>query len=221
MDSEYIICAQCKKHVAVLHKDIWAYKKRLAGKTMRYFCSWKCLREDEKKGTVNMARKLTLEQKKKAVQISIDGGDPIEFLRECGCDAPDKTWWYIKNKLKDSNPELYAKIPDGRKRTRRTLPKATIKAESGTVTEAQGAGDEKYNPVIDEILQNVKDREKPKGEPPIIKILIAEWGRYTFENHDGGILIRDTEKRELLMVDKENIEGLVKVLPFVKNLFWE
>ena len=29
-------------------------------------------------------KKLTLENKKKAVQIAIDGGDPYEFLRECG-----------------------------------------------------------------------------------------------------------------------------------------
>lgn len=168
-----------------------------------------------------MARKLTLEQKKKAVQISIDGGDPIEFLRECGCDAPDKTWWYIKNKLKDSNPELYAKIPDGRKRNGKNFTKAKIKADSGTVTAAPGAGDEEYNPVIDEILQDVKDAEKPKGEPPIIKILIAEWGRYTFENHDSGILIRNDERGQALTVEEEYIEQLAKALPMVKEIFRE
>ena len=217
-ENEYIICANCKKIVAVLRRDLWAYKKG-ANKHRTYFCSWKCLREDEKKGTGNMARKLTLEQKKRAVQIAIDGGDPIEFLRECGCDAPGGTWWSIKNKLKTTNPELYAKIPDGRKKNAKNFTKATIKADSGTVTaEAQ---DEVYDPAKDVNMEDVRDVEKPKGEPPIIKILVAECGRYTFENGNGGILIRDAEKGELLMVDKENIDGLVKVLPFVKNLFWE
>ena len=209
MDSEYIICAQCKKRVAVLHKDIWAYKKRLAGKTMRYFCSWKCLREDEKKGTVNMARKLTLEQKKKAVQISIDGGDPIEFLRECGCDAPDKTWWYIKNKLKDSNPELYAKIPDGRKRNGKNVTKKLIK--EGEQRAAANPDPEKAKP----------DEEIREIEIPIVEILTARYGCYTFENLGGGILIRNDERGQALTVEEEYIEQLAKALPMVKEIFRE
>ena len=219
-----IICKHCGKHVAILNKNIWAYKEYVGNHKYIYFCSWKCLRAEEvkqKEGTDDMARKLTLEQKKKAVQIATDGGDPVEFLRGCGCDAPDKTWWYIKNKLKDSNPELYAQIPDRRKQNAKNFTKVTIKADSGTVTAAPDEGDEEQNPVIGDSLQEEREIKESKGEPPIIKILVAECGRYTFENRNGGILIRDVEKGELLMVDKENIEGLVKVLPFVKNLFWE
>lgn len=64
------------------------------------------------KGDVDMQRKITLEQKKKAVDIAIAGGNPIPFLQECGSKAPDKMWWFIKNTLKQKNPGLYAKIPD-------------------------------------------------------------------------------------------------------------
>lgn len=67
------------------------------------------------KGVGDM-RKITLEQKKKAVEIAISGGDPLEYLGECGSESPDKLWWYIKNCLKKSQPDLYAQIPSGRKK---------------------------------------------------------------------------------------------------------
>lgn len=63
------------------------------------------------KGRVNMARKITLEQKKKVVQIAIEGGDPLEYLRQLGSKNPSGLWWTIKNDVKAADPELYAKIP--------------------------------------------------------------------------------------------------------------
>lgn len=63
----------------------------------------------------NEMSKITLEQKKKAVEMAIRGESPLPYLKKCGSTAPDKTWWYIKNKLKDADPELYAQIPDMRK----------------------------------------------------------------------------------------------------------
>ena len=62
-----------------------------------------------------MAHKITLEQKKKAVQIAIDGGSPIDFLGMCGSKNPVNMWSTIKASLKQADPELYAKIPDQRK----------------------------------------------------------------------------------------------------------
>ena len=57
-------------------------------------------------------RKVTLEQKKKAVQIAIDGGDPREYLRQCGSENPDSLWWYVKKVIKEKDPALYEKIPE-------------------------------------------------------------------------------------------------------------
>jgi hypothetical protein len=68
------------------------------------------------KGTGDiMAHKITLEQKKKAVQIAIDGGSPIDYLGMCGSKNPVNLWSTIKASLKQADPELYAKIPDQRK----------------------------------------------------------------------------------------------------------
>lgn len=70
------------------------------------------------KGDENkLSRKITLEQKKKAVQIAIEGGDVLEYLRKLGSKNPSGLWWTIKNDVKAADPELYAKIPrlDGKK----------------------------------------------------------------------------------------------------------
>ena len=66
--------------------------------------------------------KLTLEIKKKAVQIAIDGGDPLKYLADCGYTAPDKMWYYIKQKVKENDPKLYAQIPDQRKGKKPEVP---------------------------------------------------------------------------------------------------
>ena len=80
----------------------------------------------------NSMSKITLEQKKKAVEIAISGGDPLEYLGECGSESPDKLWWYIKNCLKKAQPDLYAQIPSGRKKAAekpKTETERTVKAE--------------------------------------------------------------------------------------------
>lgn len=58
-----------------------------------------------------VGKKITLEQKKKAVQIAIEGGDVTEYLRSIGSRNPVGLWWTIKNDVKAADPELYAKIP--------------------------------------------------------------------------------------------------------------
>ena len=62
-------------------------------------------------GNGRNAKKLTREEKEKAVELAIDGKDPIGYLKECGCKNPWASWAYIKNTLKKSKPELYAKLP--------------------------------------------------------------------------------------------------------------
>lgn len=58
-----------------------------------------------------MATRVSLEQKKKAVQIALDGGNPFDFLRQCGSKEPAGLWWTIKQNLKKVDPETYAKLP--------------------------------------------------------------------------------------------------------------
>lgn len=62
-------------------------------------------------GNSKNSHKLTREEKEKAVELAIGGKDPIGYLKECGCKNPWASWAYIKNVLRKSKPELYAKLP--------------------------------------------------------------------------------------------------------------
>lgn len=63
-------------------------------------------KKEEKK-----VHKITLAQKKKAVDIAIGGGNPLKYLEECGSSNPSAHWHYIRKTLKEKDPEKYAQIP--------------------------------------------------------------------------------------------------------------
>ena len=190
-------CKHCGKPISILHPSQWGYKVRNKKGGWNYFCTWKCLRADERKepkpaqteepeketknnrvqvleemmdavsdgrdvydylrdmgytdpkdtlrklritakkeapeiyqrmeqnGLLDMRKghsgkgvdkmsqnKLTREQKGKAVDIAIQGGDPLEYLKKCGAKNPSAAWWYIKKTLATKNPKLLEKIPE-------------------------------------------------------------------------------------------------------------
>ena len=96
-----IVCTECRKQRDVLYPELWRYKIG-----SKYFCSWGCLRKGEQK-----MGKITLEMKKKAVQIALDGGNPFEYLESCGSKNPHGLWWTIKENLKVADPDKYVKLP--------------------------------------------------------------------------------------------------------------
>ena len=53
---------------------------------------------------------LTDEQKQKAVEIALEGGDPIKYLNGLGMKNPWGNWGYIKMKLKEKEPEKYDQL---------------------------------------------------------------------------------------------------------------
>jgi len=187
-------CRNCGKPITVLHPSRWAYKVSNGHGGFTYFCTWKCLRADEKKhekpepaeepeekdgrnsrmdvleelleavkggkdaysfleqlgytdpkdtlrrlritakkeapklyakmekaGLMDMRKgrsgkgadnvnKLTREQKEKAVNIALEGGDYLDHLKKCGAKNPSAAWWYIKKTLAKSNPTLLAQV---------------------------------------------------------------------------------------------------------------
>ena len=108
------ICKNCGKTIYVLHPSRWAYKRRKGSEGYDYYCTWKCFREEEK-GKTSMKCKITPDKRAEAIRIALDGGDVVEFLRKNGSVTPDKLWWYIKNQLKQKEPETYAKLPQQKK----------------------------------------------------------------------------------------------------------
>lgn len=103
------ICPVCKRHFWVMYPHLWAYKRGYGLNQQVYFCSWKCLRTDEKKEKINV-RRLTDEQRQEAVRIHLEGGDAKKYLEEIGCAGPEAVWYSIRKKLKETDPETWAKV---------------------------------------------------------------------------------------------------------------
>ena len=61
------------------------------------------------KGGTDMA-KITLEIKKKAVDIALNGGHPTTYLKEQGVKNPSSTWYVIKKNLEKVDPGTYARV---------------------------------------------------------------------------------------------------------------
>jgi len=103
------ICNTCGREISILHPESWAYKRKL-GHVNIFWCSWRCLREAEKEGKFSM-KKLTLDNKKHAVKIAMDGGNPLEYIRMCGISNAADCWSKIKADLKEKDPEAWEKLP--------------------------------------------------------------------------------------------------------------
>lgn len=116
------ICEVCEKYFTVLHPDKWVFRKGIL-----WFCSWKCLRVYEER-IEKMPKKITLEQKKKAVQIALDGGNPVAYLKGCGSAAPEQLWYKTRAGLKFTDPEKYEMLLA--KQTEKKEEKAEEKVET-------------------------------------------------------------------------------------------
>lgn len=78
--------------------------------------------------------KVTQEDKRRAVQIAIDGGDPREYLAKF-CKAPDAMWSSIRKALKDSDPEMFAKLPRSIKGAKKEAPETHKEEEAEEMDE--------------------------------------------------------------------------------------
>jgi len=130
------VCPVCGKLTCIHWPEHWVYRR---GPT--YYCSDQCmdvavvreykvLRQVTHRRRKEIAmRKITLEQKKKAVEIAISGENPLPYLKKCGSTAPDKIWHTIKAALKAKDPETYAKIPDFRLKDKEPENVPTVKLD--------------------------------------------------------------------------------------------
>ena len=97
-------CPMCGKAFDVLWPDQWVFKRN-----KRFICSWSCLRAADNKKGVEKRVKLS-ERDQKAVDIALEGGNPVEFLKKESKNA-SAAWYHVKQKVKEVDPETYAKLP--------------------------------------------------------------------------------------------------------------
>lgn len=168
-------CPECGKAFTALYPHLWAYRRDKV-----YSCSWHCLRADEKRKEGNNMR-LTLENKKKAVEIAIEGGDPLRYLAEHGCANPAAMWYKIKADLKDVDPEKAAQLP---KRI------AANKVDKGMPKELKLEGGVDYQVAVAETPEEPKKIVKPVNyDGLLIREVEGVFGRYRRTDVGGKIYI--------------------------------
>ena len=110
-------------------------------------------------------RIISEEQEKEAIKIALEGGDPLRYLEECGSNIPPQTWYRIKQKLKDTDPETYVKLP--KRIQRKDTVKKQVETPEGEYSAAEAmegmknAADEFFGKCKDMGLR-IETPEKPK-----------------------------------------------------------
>ena len=153
------------------------------------FCSWTCLRADEEK-EANEMQKITLEQKKQAVEIAISGTSPLDFLRKCGSKAPEKTWYAIKAALRHVDPKKYAQIPDFRKADKETQKEPTAVKLPGPI-KIEEVGNLESFVHFHNAERTPPPPQKPKITKPLkyegfaVQAIKGDYGRYSRSSCSG------------------------------------
>ena len=212
------ICPVCQKKFCVLWPTQWALKVK-----GQYYCSWMCLRADEKGMKEELgATRVPDEAKKKAIQAALNGENPYEFLKPY-TKNPSAMWTSIKTMVRKKNPELYAKIPDLRdlKKVKQKLEEAISQVPEVSAADAmaacQDAAEEFFGKCEDMGLK-IEAPEEPKICRPVnydgmmVRAVEGDFGSYHFQEINGKQWI-DYDDKELanqLSMTVEQWKGFLK-----------
>lgn len=128
-------------------------------------------------------RKLTLEDKKKAVEIAVGGGDALAFLAT-KCDDPSQMWARIRNNIKDTDPETFAKLPK-----RVDKPKKVPAVEIPEVQEAEDGGFFSTGEAVETPERPKVVKPEPKFDALVI-VSRATKARYEYSEEFGQFSIK-------------------------------
>ena len=167
-------CPVCHKTFIVPSKSKWAYRKM-----SQLICSWTCLRALEmKKGEdKGMKAKVPDEVKQEAIRVAVAGGNPIETL-EPYTRNPKAMWWAVKQKLKETDPETYAKLPDLRNMRKPAKEEKQVTA-ADAMAACQDAADTFFGQCMDMgLLKDHPAESEPEMEYKVTGIR-TELGNYS------------------------------------------
>ena len=199
-------CPICGKRFTVMWPHQWAFKR---GKpNPKFYCSWKCLRTlDKENGDDKPVKhaKVALEDKKKAVEIALAGGDPLKYLKDHGAGNAWSMWYGIKENLKVREPETYRKLPDLRlKGNSRKKPETEKAEEAPTLADAMTGMKEATDDFFgkcEEMGLKMDNPEKSRITKPVnydgfsVRAVEGKFGSYHFQDINGKQWI-DYENRD-------------------------
>ena len=102
-------CPVCGRLFWCDYPNKWVYKRDRV-----FLCSWGCMRKWDVEGKeAKQMKTLTKDEKQKAVQIALDGGNPLQYLKELGCANPTTSWKTIRNWARGIyDQDKYEKLPE-------------------------------------------------------------------------------------------------------------
>ena len=187
----------------------------------------------KKGGKRKMHCRLTQEDREKAIQIAIDGGDPRPFLQNLGSQDPNGLWINIRHALKKDDPETWAKLPARLPRTKydrefNALPigKGTKNPpEAKTAADAMDGMQEAADTFFGECEKmGLKMEQKPKITQPLMYdgytvrcIECKEFGRFYWDpeyNH----LDWTTAEGDEISFTPEGWKMFMEELPKIMNI---
>lgn len=189
-------CGTCGKDFAVLYPHLWRFK-RGEGAQKKFFCSWGCVREFDQKGVEKVEMS---EKNRKAVEIALDGGNPIEYLKKEGSKNPSAAWYSIKAQVKEKDPETYAKLPGTRRK----------KAETDQLKPERNAEEIRTELVINKEGMVIRPEGQPKDIFEKFEIRSVESG-LIYKRAEGGMtMILDGKG---IFLDKRTWKQLAEEIP--------
>lgn len=112
-------CKHCGKPITVLYPSRWGYKVRNKKGGWNYYCTWKCLRADERKEQKpeqaeepeeKDGRNNRLEVLEELLEAVKGGKDAYDFLEQLGYTDPKDTLRRLRITAKKEAPKLYTKM---------------------------------------------------------------------------------------------------------------
>ena len=112
-------CKHCGKPITVLYPSRWGYKVRNKKGGWTYYCTWKCLRADERKEPKTKqaeepeekdGRNNRLEVLEELLEAVKGGKDAYDFLEQMGYTDPKDTLRRLRITAKKEAPKMYAKM---------------------------------------------------------------------------------------------------------------
>ena len=185
-------CAVCGKEFDVLYQTLWRYKRGAPEHVVAWLCSWSCLREyDRRKEAKGSMVILNEEQKKKAAEMALQGGDVRGYLKGLGCANPTTSWqtvlrWAEKNLPKGEAKKLPLKISAKPAEKPKVILQydESIREEYRKEQEAMAAAVEQPQPEREWIpaAEVYGEPEKPAEEKwEVTAIRSEEWGEFYFD----------------------------------------
>lgn len=202
-------CAVCGKRIVIPDPMFYVYKRGGA-----FFCSKNCMIVHNSKLTgktgmfrterkeKDMKHRLTRDQKQKAVEIALQGGDYMAYLKLAGAKNPSAAWWYIKATLEKADPEKYKELMKVMEENRPVVEIAEKLPPEAVAEVPEEDGGIALIPAEVNFIRKEDFKPKPVLEYKVTEIM-TDLGAFKKDSRDGLIYWTTEEGEKVILTHRE------------------